>query len=58
MQVRKESEKIKVSQVSEKYDTPVTPAGWAFAIWGPIFLLEVTHPQPCAPWPVHKDHDT
>lgn len=27
-------------QISEKYPTLVTPSGYAFAIWGPIFLLE------------------
>ena len=27
-------------QISERYPTLITPAGWAFAIWGPIFLLE------------------
>lgn len=27
-------------QISEQYPTLVTPAGWAFIIWAPIFLLE------------------
>ena len=27
-------------EISEKYPSLVTPAGWAFAIWGPIFTLE------------------
>ena len=27
-------------QISEKNMLLVTPADWAFAIWGPIFLLE------------------
>jgi tryptophan-rich sensory protein len=27
-------------QISELYPTLITPAGWAFSIWGPIFLLE------------------
>lgn len=27
-------------QISEKYPSLVTPSGYAFAIWGPIFLLE------------------
>lgn len=27
-------------QISEKYPTLVAPSGYAFAIWGPIFLLE------------------
>jgi benzodiazapine receptor len=27
-------------QISEQYPTLVTPSGYAFAIWGPIFLLE------------------
>jgi len=26
--------------LSNKYQTLVTPAGWAFAIWGPIFIWE------------------
>ena len=26
--------------VSAEFPTLCTPAGWAFAIWGPIFLLE------------------
>jgi hypothetical protein len=26
--------------VSAKFPTPLTPAGWAFGIWGVIFLLE------------------
>lgn len=26
--------------LSEKYQTLVTPVGWAFAIWGPIFISE------------------
>ncbi len=26
--------------VSDAFPTLVTPAGWAFAIWGPIFALE------------------
>jgi benzodiazapine receptor len=26
--------------ISDKYPTLVTPSGWAFSIWGPIFLLE------------------
>ena len=25
-------------EISQKYQTIVTPAGWAFAIWGLIFL--------------------
>ena len=28
------------TQLSAKYQTLVTPAGWAFAIWGPIFIWE------------------
>merc|ERR1719231_1618785 len=28
------------SQLSKKYQALVTPAGWAFSIWGPIFILE------------------
>lgn len=27
-------------EVSRKYPTMITPSGWAFAIWGPIYLLE------------------
>jgi hypothetical protein len=27
-------------EISEEHRVLVTPAGWAFAIWGPIFLLE------------------
>jgi len=27
-------------ELSKKYQTLVTPAGWAFAIWGPIFIWE------------------
>ena len=27
-------------EISEEYRVLITPAGWAFAIWGPIFLLE------------------
>jgi len=28
------------SNLSKKYQTLVTPAGWAFSIWGPIFIWE------------------
>lgn len=28
------------TDISAKYQTLVTPAGWAFAIWGPIFIWE------------------
>ncbi|GLI62202.1 hypothetical protein VaNZ11_004793 [Volvox africanus] len=28
------------AEVSAKFPTPLTPAGWAFAIWGLIFALE------------------
>jgi hypothetical protein len=28
--------------LSKKYQTLVTPAGWAFSIWGPIFIWEGT----------------
>mmetsp|Transcript_105233 Transcript_105233/g.181873 ORF Transcript_105233/g.181873 Transcript_105233/m.181873 type:complete len:320 (-) Transcript_105233:311-1270(-) len=28
------------SELSRKYQTLVTPAGWAFSIWGPIFIWE------------------
>jgi len=28
------------SALSKKYQTLVTPAGWAFSIWGPIFIWE------------------
>jgi len=28
------------SSLSKKYQTLVTPAGWAFSIWGPIFIWE------------------
>ena len=28
------------SEISKEHRTLVTPAGWAFSIWGPIFLLE------------------
>lgn len=28
------------SEISRKYDTPLTPAGWAFSIWGAIFCLQ------------------
>jgi len=28
------------TELSKKYQTLVTPAGWAFSIWGPIFLWE------------------
>jgi len=28
------------TELSKKYQTLVTPAGWAFAIWGPIFIAE------------------
>jgi hypothetical protein len=28
-------------EVSESYTTLITPAGWAFAIWGPIFVTEL-----------------
>ena len=27
-------------EVSKKYDTPITPVGSTFAIWGPIFIGE------------------
>jgi len=29
------------SDLSKKYQTLVTPSGWAFAIWGPIFIWEL-----------------
>jgi hypothetical protein len=32
-------------QVSAAYPTLTTPAGWAFAIWGPIFALEAGAPR-------------
>jgi hypothetical protein len=28
------------AQISDKHPTPITPAGWAFGIWGVIFLLQ------------------
>lgn len=28
------------TELSDKYQTLVTPAGWAFSIWGPIFIWE------------------
>ncbi|KAK9812246.1 hypothetical protein WJX73_007119 [Symbiochloris irregularis] len=28
------------SEISEKFSTPLTPAGWAFGIWGLIFALQ------------------
>ena len=28
------------AEVSAKFSVPITPAGWAFAIWGVIFLLQ------------------
>eukprot|EP00434_Breviolum_minutum_P004260 symbB.v1.2.003755.t1/scaffold207.1/size268535/2 len=28
------------AQISKAYSSPVTPAGFAFSIWGPIFLLQ------------------
>ncbi|KAL3161438.1 hypothetical protein ABBQ32_010324 [Trebouxia sp. C0010 RCD-2024] len=28
------------AEISQKYSTPLTPAGWAFSIWGLIFALE------------------
>lgn len=28
------------AEISSKFSTPLTPAGWAFSIWGLIFLLE------------------
>jgi hypothetical protein len=28
------------TELSKKYQTLITPAGWAFAIWGPIFIWE------------------
>lgn len=28
------------SEVSAKFPVPLTPAGWAFGIWGLIFALE------------------
>merc|ERR1711865_1003128 len=46
-------------QVSEMYDTLITPSGWAFGIWGPIFALEgasvlwpssPVHLASAAPW--------
>lgn len=27
--------------ISAKYSTPLTPAPWAFSIWGVIFILQV-----------------
>lgn len=30
---------LDVGQISDEYGTLITPAGYAFAIWGPIFLL-------------------
>merc|ERR1719272_1299608 len=29
------------TELSNKYQTLITPAGWAFAIWGPIFIWEL-----------------
>eukprot|EP00638_Chattonella_subsalsa_P001035 CAMPEP_0117747374 /NCGR_PEP_ID=MMETSP0947-20121206/8465_1 /TAXON_ID=44440 /ORGANISM="Chattonella subsalsa, Strain CCMP2191" /LENGTH=294 /DNA_ID=CAMNT_0005564799 /DNA_START=32 /DNA_END=916 /DNA_ORIENTATION=+ len=31
-----------VDQLSDKYNTLITPSGWAFSIWGIIFTLEGT----------------
>merc|ERR1719313_124544 len=28
------------TELSAKYETLVTPSGWAFSIWGPIFIRE------------------
>jgi len=28
------------TELSKKYQTLITPAGWAFSIWGPIFIWE------------------
>ena len=28
------------AQVSAKFGVPITPAGWAFSIWGAVFALE------------------
>lgn len=28
------------TEISGRYDTPITPSGWAFSIWGVIFLLQ------------------
>ena len=27
-------------RVSDRFSTPITPAGWAFSIWGLIFFLQ------------------
>ncbi len=31
--------------ISARFPTPLTPAGWAFSIWGAIFLLQVCAPD-------------
>merc|ERR1711869_70718 len=28
------------ADISDKYSTPITPAGWTFTIWGLIFVLQ------------------
>merc|ERR1712118_549417 len=28
------------ADISDKYSTPITPAGWTFSIWGLIFVLQ------------------
>lgn len=33
--------------ISARYPTPLTPAGWAFSIWGAIFLLQVRFATEC-----------
>jgi hypothetical protein len=44
------------SELSEKYQTIVTPVGWAFSIWGPIFISEgiFTFLQLLPRWRDHK----
>ena len=35
--------------ISARYPTPLTPAGWAFSIWGVIFLLQARLAAECRP---------
>jgi hypothetical protein len=34
---------LDVGRISDEYGTLITPAGYAFAIWGPIFLLTLVY---------------
>jgi hypothetical protein len=43
-------------RVSDRFSTPITPAGWAFSIWGLIFFLQAVGVVYAAiPWGYGRD---